>query len=130
MKAGIYWDIENIPFRYQQLVRKYILNKGYEIGEHKYIGTSESNAYRFDGIRKKRGFKHVMGNDISSGADYALLSKVHYDIDEIDLIVIVSNDKIFQELKSLGKDMLVFYNYEPLEPPDDIEHIYVYNNFK
>lgn len=130
MIAGIYWDIESMFFRYQQLVRKHILNKGYEIGP-RYISTSEKNSYRFTGIRHKRGFSHVEGTNEKNGADLALLNRINEDIknDSIDVIVIISNDKIFHKIKT-DRSIIVFHDLKSMTTKYKIELIHIFNNFK
>ena len=133
MVAGVFWDIENMFFRYRALVNKHIRNNGYKISTyHRYIGTSKANSYRFTSIKKKHGYCHIIGDDVKSGADKALFNTVLKALPSIDVIIIVSNDKIFHKLRSLtSKKIIVFHDNKSLTScRSNMDLIYVYNNFK
>lgn len=130
MRCVVLWDIESVPFRFNCLVKKYILNLGFNYYlDPKYIGLSKQNL-RLSRIKKKRGFEIVVSDDISKdSADRLLKSKAKLHKDRT--VILVSNDlKFAKELLKKHKVILFYINKDIPVDELNIQCIHMFNNFK
>ena len=132
LKVGWYWDIESVDLRNYVVINKFIKNRYKNVEVTKIMSTSLKNEYRFTQLNKKRGFHNFSSYDGKNAADYTLLGMLHYNRDEHDVIVIVSNDKIFERyLTNLKQHIWQFYTHKcDFKQSSKVEYTKLYKVFK
>jgi len=124
----VLWDLESIPFRYNCLVKKYLLQSftNYHL-EPKYMSVSKKNLRLIP--YKKRSYELIVTDDISKdGADRSLIKKAKQHQDRT--IVLVSNDlRLAKKLIQKKMNVVVFVNNQDM-PDIGVPTFKIFNNFK
>lgn len=126
----VLWDLESIPFFYNCLVKKHILDMGFNYYlDPRIIALSKKNL-RLSRIKKKRGFEMIITEDLNKdGADNVLYgkSKKHRD----RTAILVSNDLRLAKKIAKKQELILFYINKDI-PVHTVacDSIHIYDNFQ
>lgn len=129
-RCVILWDLESIPFFFQSIVKKYILNMGFNYHlDPRFIAVSKKNQHLFSKIKKKRGFEHLITEDTSKDGADRLLKTISKQF-ENRTVVLISNDLRFAKDIAKKRDLVLFYTNGDIPAKDmNFKTIHVYDNF-
>lgn len=129
-RCVVLWDLESVPFYYQTLVKKYIVNMDFNYYlDPKFLAVSKKNIHLMNRLKKKRGFEfHVTEDTTKDGADRLMrtLAKQFTDRE----VVLISNDiKLAKELNK-KKTVTMFYINKDI-PASNLPFVtvHVFDNF-